>query len=94
MIALGQRGVRRTVRSGAQGAVRTARQHELEVVEVAREERPLAVGEVELPQAEEGVVESERPHPLGLRQEPLTPHPQRLCVVRSEVLERLHRQPR
>ena len=62
-----------------------SRQHKLEVVQHPGCETTLAVGEVELPETAETVVEPEAQDRLPTVQEALTPTPQRQGVVRSEA---------
>ncbi len=69
-----------------------ARQDELQVADVADGERRLAAGQVELPHADEAVVEPELAHLGALGEEALAPQPQRARVVRSDVAQRFDAQ--
>ena len=87
-----QFAARAGVRDGAAGAEARRGEHGLHGADPPLAEAALAVGEVQLPQAPEAAVVAQRLESLGAVQEGLAPAPQRLGVVRGDVLEVEHAQ--
>src|SRR5262249_4783727 len=69
------------------GIVVRARQHQLDVGDVAFSERPLRVGEVEIPHPHEPLVHAEAEHRVATGGEARAPLVNRARVVDAEVLE-------